>query len=89
MFDAMMCNPPFHASLAEAEAGSRRKWKNLGHGDTDKRNFGGQGGELWFPGGEAAFVRRMVAESAKLRTNARWFTALISKRRAFPRSRTR
>ncbi len=79
MFDAMMCNPPFHASLEEAEAGSRRKWKNLGHGDTDKKNFGGQGRELWFPGGEGAFVRRMVAESAELRTNARWFTALISK----------
>jgi 23S rRNA (adenine1618-N6)-methyltransferase len=78
-FDAVMCNPPFHASLEEAEAGSRRKWKNLGHGDTAKKNFGGQGRELWFPGGEAAFVRRMVEESAALRTNVRWFTALVSK----------
>ena len=78
-FDAVMCNPPFHASLAEAEAGSRRKWKNLGHGDTDKKNFGGQGRELWFPGGEAAFVRRMIEEGSSLRTNVRWFTALISK----------
>jgi 23S rRNA (adenine1618-N6)-methyltransferase len=78
-FDAVMCNPPFHASLEEAEVGSRRKWKNLGHGDTAKKNFGGQGRELWFPGGEAAFVRRMVEESAALRTNVRWFTALISK----------
>lgn len=78
-FEAAMCNPPFHASLEEAEAGSRRKWKNLGHGDTAKKNFGGQGRELWFPGGEAAFVRRMVEESAALRTNVRWFTALVSK----------
>ena len=78
-FDAVICNPPFHASLEEAEAGSRRKWKNLGHGDTAKKNFGGQGRELWFPGGEAAFVRRMVEESAALRTNVRWFTALVSK----------
>ena len=79
MFEAVICNPPFHASLAEAEAASRRKWKNLGHGDTAKRNFGGQGRELWFPGGEAAFVRRMIEEAAALRANVRWFTALISK----------
>ena len=79
MFEAVICNPPFHASLAEAEAGSRRKWKNLGHGDTAKKNFGGQGRELWFPGGEAAFVRRMIEEGAGLGKNVRWFTALISK----------
>lgn len=78
-FDLVMCNPPFHASLAEAEAASRHKWKNLGHGDTAKRNFGGRGRELWFPGGEAAFVRRMIAEGAELRANVRWYTALISK----------
>ena len=79
MFEAAMCNPPFHASLAEAEEGSRRKWKNLGRGDTAERNFGGQGRELWFPGGEAAFVRRMVEESAAFKANVRWFTALVSK----------
>jgi 23S rRNA (adenine1618-N6)-methyltransferase len=84
MFDAVMCNPPFHASLAEAEAASRHKWKNLGHGDTAKRNFGGQGRELWFPGGEAAFVRRMIEEGSALRTNVRWFTALISKEESLP-----
>jgi len=78
-FEALICNPPFHASLEEAEAASRHKWKHLGHGDTAKRNFGGQGRELWFPGGEAAFVRRMIEESAALKMNVRWFTALISK----------
>ena len=78
-FDVVMCNPPFHASLAEAEAGSRRKWTNLGRNAASERNFGGQGRELWFPGGEAAFVRRMIEEGSALRTNVRWFTALISK----------
>jgi len=29
-FDLTLCNPPFHASLAEARHGSQRKWKNLG-----------------------------------------------------------
>jgi len=29
LFDLTMCNPPFHASLAEANAGTERKQKNL------------------------------------------------------------
>lgn len=77
-FDAVICNPPFHSSLAEAEEGSRRKRENLGLGAA-ARNFGGRGGELWRPGGEAAFVTRLIEESARLKTSARWFTALISK----------
>ena len=28
-FTLSMCNPPFHGSLEEAQAGSRRKWANL------------------------------------------------------------
>ena len=29
-FDLSLCNPPFHASLAEAQEGSARKWRQLG-----------------------------------------------------------
>lgn len=29
-FDLTLCNPPFHASQAEANAGTQRKWRNLG-----------------------------------------------------------
>jgi len=29
--DITMCNPPFHSSPAEAQLGTERKWKNLGH----------------------------------------------------------
>ena len=83
-FDATICNPPFHASLAEAEAGSRRKWANLGRSAASGRNFGGQGGELWCPGGEAAFVSRMIGESAELGKNVRWFTSLVSKEESLP-----
>lgn len=83
-FDAVMCNPPFHSSREEAEEGSRRKRTNLGLGAAAARNFGGRSGELWFPGGEAAFVGRMIAESAGLRANARWFTALISRKENLP-----
>ncbi|HJV88853.1 MAG TPA: 23S rRNA (adenine(1618)-N(6))-methyltransferase RlmF [Holophagaceae bacterium] len=81
-FDLCMCNPPFHASAAEAREGTERKWRNLGREEGDRRprlNFGGQGSELWCPGGEAAFVRRMVEESARMPEACRWFTALLSK----------
>ncbi|MFI5362081.1 MAG: 23S rRNA (adenine(1618)-N(6))-methyltransferase RlmF [Elusimicrobiota bacterium] len=83
-FAAAMCNPPFHASLAEAEERSRRKWTNLGRRESAKRNFEGQGGELWFPGGEAAFSARMIEESARLGGSIRWFTVLISKEANLP-----
>jgi len=81
-FDAVMCNPPFHASREEAEESGRRKRENLGV--PAKRNFGGQGGELWFPGGEAAFVTNMIRESAERKSCARWFTTLISKKENIP-----
>src|SRR5690606_18105814 len=35
-FDFTLCNPPFHADLAEATRGSQRKWRNLGRG-TDRQ----------------------------------------------------
>ncbi|MGC4074737.1 MAG: 23S rRNA (adenine(1618)-N(6))-methyltransferase RlmF [Nibricoccus sp.] len=68
-FALSLCNPPFHSSPEEAAAGTQRKLKNL-HGiaprrDTSMRlNFGGRANELWCPGGEVAFIRRMIAESA-------------------------
>jgi 23S rRNA (adenine1618-N6)-methyltransferase len=83
-FDAVICNPPFHASLEEAETASRRKWTNLNRGAASKRNFGGHDRELWFPGGEAAFVGRMIQESSELRERAGWFTALISQESNLP-----
>jgi 23S rRNA (adenine1618-N6)-methyltransferase len=89
-FDLTMCNPPFHASAAEAEAGSRRKASNLGQsvgtgqGNKPVLNFGGQPNELWTPGGEATFLWRMAEESAHLRQNCYWFTSLVSKKDTLP-----
>ncbi len=85
-FELSLCNPPFHASLREAREGSERKWRNLGrasHG-APSRNFGGQGGELWCPGGEEAFLRRMIEESAAQPTTCLWFTTLVSKAETLP-----
>jgi 23S rRNA (adenine1618-N6)-methyltransferase len=80
-FDVSMCNPPFHASAAEAAAGNQRKRRNLGtpRSGSSVLNFGGQAGELWCPGGEPAFVLRMIAQSATVRDHCRWFTTLVSK----------
>lgn len=79
-FDLSMCNPPFHSSAEAAAEGNRRKRRNLGHKkSTPALNFGGQAGELWCDGGELAFVRRMIAESAERPRLCRWFTTLISK----------
>jgi 23S rRNA (adenine1618-N6)-methyltransferase len=83
-YDLTLCNPPFHASAAEASAGSRRKWQQLGATPAPAAepvlNFGGQAGELWCPGGEEGFVRRMVFESARIPSTCFWFTTLISKK---------
>jgi len=85
-FDLSMCNPPFHASADAAAEGTRRKHRNLGHGKSVKPvlNFGGQAGELWCDGGELAFVRRMITESAARPGLCRWFTTLVSKSAHLP-----
>lgn len=79
-FDLTMCNPPFHASVEEALAGTERKWKNLKRGKPGThRNFGGRGNELWCEGGEKSFVAKMIEESALYKKNVHWFTTLVSK----------
>ena len=87
-FDLSICNPPFHASLEESQEGTRRKLKNLGLGVASKSapalNFGGQNAELWCPGGEAAFVSRMIQESVGLPGTCYWFSTLISKESNLP-----
>jgi len=82
-FALSICNPPFHASPEEARAGSRRKLDNLGLGGRPL-NFGGRSGELWCAGGEAGFVRRMIAESALIPDRCRWFSTLVSKASNLP-----
>lgn len=77
-FHLTLCNPPFHASEAEAREGSQRKLKNLGL-KKDVLNFGGQARELWCPGGEFSFVKRLIEESAEFSQQVLWFSSLISK----------
>lgn len=86
-FDLTLCNPPFHASPAEVMEASRRKWRNLGRaaqGGT-RLNFGGQENELWYPGGERAFLERLIEQSAGIRKRCLWFSTLVSKAENLPR----
>lgn len=81
VIDVVICNPPFHRSKDEAAQHTKRKWRNLGH-TKGKRflNFGGQSSELWFPGGERVFIRKMIAESQVYKKNILWFSSLVSKK---------
>jgi 23S rRNA (adenine1618-N6)-methyltransferase len=82
-FAATVCNPPFHASAAEAAEGTRRKLRNLGAADgrngPPRLNFGGRPGELWCAGGERGFLLRLIAESARHGARIGWFSTLVSK----------
>ena len=93
-FALTMCNPPFHASLAEAQAGSERKWRGLGKAPANNRaktgaqaavlNFGGQSNELVCEGGEETFLVGMIKESQQFAMQCGWFTALVSKADSLP-----
>lgn len=88
-FALTVCNPPFHSSMAEAKAGSQRKWKNLNKHSLaatsansrlqPKLNFGGQKAELWCKGGEISFLTLMAKESVDFSHQVGWFTSLVSK----------
>ena len=79
-FDAVVCNPPFYKTKSEAERSNARKNKNL-HGESaDHRNFGGSANELWYKGGEEAFLKTMALESATFKDQVGWFTTLVSKK---------
>jgi 23S rRNA (adenine1618-N6)-methyltransferase len=80
-FDVTVCNPPFHGSPKEAQAGTLRKLNNLNAEKiTDPvLNFGGQGSELWCKGGEEKFVENMIRQSKLFQSNCLWFSTSISK----------
>jgi 23S rRNA (adenine1618-N6)-methyltransferase len=82
LIDVSICNPPFHASLDEARAGTIRKLNHLTKTQNQKAvlNFGGQQNELYYPGGEQAFVQEMIRQSKSFATSCFWFSSLIAKK---------
>lgn len=80
--DITICNPPFHASMAEATASTLKKLSNLKNKKVEKAelNFGGKVGELWTKGGEKVFILNMMRESKDFAKSCYWFTTLVSKK---------
>ena len=81
-YDFTLCNPPFHKSKKEAQAGTSRKLRNLGKDKSKgvKLNFGGKSNELWCEGGEVEFIKNMILQSKIFEKNVFWFTSLVSKK---------
>ncbi|MDY0781471.1 23S rRNA (adenine(1618)-N(6))-methyltransferase RlmF [Tenacibaculum sp. IB213877] len=75
-FTVTMCNPPFYKSAVEARGANRRKTRNLGNSAV--RNFAGNNNELWYVGGEKAFLHTYLYESSKHSKVSKWFTSLVS-----------
>lgn len=74
-----LCNPPFHASAAEAKEEALRKQQNLDY-KNKQLNFGGTASELWVNGGERSFIERMIEESIAFAHQVRFFSSLVSKK---------
>jgi 23S rRNA (adenine1618-N6)-methyltransferase len=77
-FTAAMCNPPFYKSAEEARDANRRKTRNLGTNAV--RNFAGNSNELWYVGGEKAFLHNYLYQSSLFKDQCKWFTSLVSKK---------
>tara|TARA_B110000046_G_scaffold66856_1_gene74789 strand:- start:7925 stop:8779 length:855 start_codon:yes stop_codon:yes gene_type:complete len=77
-FSAVMCNPPFFKSGEEAQGANKRKNRNLGNNPV--RNFSGNNNELWYIGGEKAFLHNYLYESSLFKEKSKWFTSLVSKK---------
>ena len=77
-FDLVVCNPPFYKTQSEAEQRNIRKNKNLHNNESISHNFGGHSNELWYKGGEEAFIKTMASESVSYGSQVGWFTCLIS-----------
>lgn len=77
-FAAAICNPPFYKSEEEARGANNRKSRNLGNNAV--RNFSGNSNELWYPGGEKAFLHNYLYQSSLYKKKCVWFTSLVSKK---------
>jgi 23S rRNA (adenine1618-N6)-methyltransferase len=78
-FSAVLCNPPFYKSQEDAMEANARKLAGLGN-ELQGRNFSGKQQELWYKGGEKAFIHTYLYESSLFKTNCFWYTTLVSKK---------
>jgi 23S rRNA (adenine1618-N6)-methyltransferase len=76
--DVVVCNPPFFRNAQEAQKQNFRKVKNLKLSAKDPQNFAGESNELWYKGGEEAFIKKIINESQFYHKQIHWFTSLVS-----------
>lgn len=79
-FDVVVCNPPFYKTRSDAERNNQRKVSNLQLEESEPQNFGGSSNELWYKGGEEAFIKKMASESVAFKEQVNWFTVLVSQK---------
>ena len=79
-FSATICNPPFYKSQEDAMLANARKLEGLGKQSDEARNFSGKQQELWYKGGEKAFIHAYLYESSMYKTQCFWYTTLVSKK---------
>ena len=89
--DFTMCNPPFYESqdelIASAEAKSRRPFSvgsnPVGFPGSQRLILSqactGSAVEMVTPGGEVAFISRMIDQSEKLQNKVQWYTSMLGK----------
>jgi 23S rRNA (adenine1618-N6)-methyltransferase len=75
-FEFCVCNPPFFESLADTGLNRRRAAQATA-------------GELTCPGGELAFVSRLLDDSVVLRHRVRWFTTMLGRKASLDALRRR
>jgi len=78
-FSATICNPPFYKSQEDAMLANARKLEGLGN-ISEVRNFSGKQQELWYKGGEKAFIHTFAYESSMFKTQCFWYSTLVSKK---------
>ena len=79
-FDVVVCNPPFFKNRTDAEQQNQRKVRNLQLEGGERLNFGGLANELWYKGGEEAFIKKMAWESVLFKDQVHWFSSLVSQK---------
>ncbi|KAK8919048.1 hypothetical protein KSP39_PZI021274 [Platanthera zijinensis] len=67
IFEFCMCNPPFFESIEEA-------------GLNPKTSCEGTPEEMVYPGGERAFITRIIEDSVGLKLSFRWFTTMVGRK---------
>ncbi|RDL30837.1 uncharacterized protein BP5553_10182 [Venustampulla echinocandica] len=71
--DFSMCNPPFYESKADMLTSAAVKQRPPFTACTGSEN------EMVTPGGEVAFVSRMINQSLVLRERVQWYTSMLGK----------